>query len=438
MRRLALALCIATVTGCTCPGTNQCRTGGAGTLAITSTGLPDGVTGTLTVDTYDFAPRDVASSGMTSLPAGFTDVNPGVVTVGGARVRSAYAGTVDLPSFCLTAGGTQQLNVTWTKIPTSDRLWTTTSNSPAQVVGFNASALTASATVSASVASQGPVGGAVAFDPGGNLWGLGATTADATLLRFQASVFATSGTVTPDTQLDFGLGCVPAARGFAFSKAGDLYVSSPCRNAVYRLSAGALGPGARRTVAPTWSVTVQDPAGLAFDAAGNLWVASQGSTRLLRFDAFGLAGSTAPSASTELGVFATDVMGDTSRFTPSWLAFDANGDLWANDFGSNTFFRVAAPQLSGTGTREVQPAVRVVSGVLSVIEGFLFDEGGGLWSAGAQGQLFRLSPAQLAVSSTAGAPTPPEVTLQSSELGSAANLAIYPAPAALPLWHALP
>src|SRR5690606_17095512 len=129
---------------------------------------------------------------------------------------------------------------------------------------------------------------------------------------------------------------------------------------------------------------------------------------------------------------------NTAIHDATFLAFDASGSLWLNDFKANAFVRIAQSDLTGTGAVDVQPQVRVFIGVTALLDGFAFDEQGGLWSAGSQGRVVRLSPAQLTVASSTGSPTTPELILSSEDFGSARDVAFYPAPAALPLFHALP
>ena len=62
----------------------------------------------------------------------------------------------------------------------------------------------------------------------------------------------------------------------------------------------------------------------------------------------------------------------------------------------------------------------------------------GLWITLDAGVFGRLSPTQLTVSSGAGAPTTPERVIPASGLGSGEDIALFPAPAALPLYSALP
>jgi sugar lactone lactonase YvrE len=158
--------------------------------------------------------------------------------------------------------------------------------------------------------------------------------------------------------------------------------------------------------------------------------------RVWRFDASQLAAGTVTAPAAKLGArISTDPM-NTSLYIPSWIAFDTRGDLWANDFGANAFYRLGAASLGSTA--DVQPQVRITVGVTAVLEGFAFDGQGGLWSAGVAGTVIRLAPSQLDTSSGPGMPTRPEVTISSDDVGSASNLGFYPAPAGLPLYHALP
>lgn len=435
MRLWGAVLALA-VAGCTCPGA-QCVQGGTATIEVTSTGLPAGVPASIQLTGP--VEQALTASGTVSASGGLWEVSTTLVTRADPRIREAFAGEVTNGSFCLAPGATEPVAVSWSPVPTSQQLWVVNRNASRPLAAFSSASLATSTAspVRADKASLVAIGGDLAFDREGNLWGMGPTTADPTLVRVHRQQLASADAAVADTKITLTGGCLPFARGLAFSPQGDLYVSSPCSDAVFRVPAGDLTPLSTKTLSPT-SLAVPDPVGLAFDRAGNLWVASLRDEQVWRFDAAALAAGGALTPSLKVGVFARDVMGDTSKFAPSWLAFDANGDLWANDFGANTFYRVPKGELEGAGTKAVQPAVRVVVGVLAVLEGFLFDESGGLWSAGAQGKLIRLAPGQLATSSTSGNPTVPETVIESSDLGSPGNLAIFPAPAALPLFHALP
>jgi sugar lactone lactonase YvrE len=269
------------------------------------------------------------------------------------------------------------------------------------------------------------------------VWVAGPTTVDAALNRFPASAFTASGPATPDREINLtGSSCVPLVGALAFDGQGRLHVASPCADAVLRVDAAQLE--ASGTVTPSLSIPVPDPGGLAFDAAGNLWVVSKMDARVWRFDASQLASGSVASPAFKVGIRVSTNPANTATYGLSWLAFDAHGDLWANDFGSNTFVRVAASALHGSGTTDVQPEVRITLGVSALLDGFAFDGWGGLWSAGSAGSVVGLSPEQLAISTGPGAPTVPEVVIRSPDIGYASNVAFYPAPPGLPLFHSLP
>jgi sugar lactone lactonase YvrE len=78
----------------------------------------------------------------------------------------------------------------------------------------------------------------------------------------------------------------------------------------------------------------------------------------------------------------------------------------------------------------VTPALQITLDVQALADGMAFDESGGLWFAYTQGKIARLSPAQLGASGT----DTPETIIASATLGSAGNVAFYPAPANLPLY----
>jgi hypothetical protein len=72
--------------------------------------------------------------------------------------------------------------------------------------------------------------------------------------------------------------------------------------------------------------------------------------------------------------------------------------------------------------------------VLALPEGMAFDEEGGLWMASAMGKFGRLAPAQLAASGTKAL----ERVIAGADLGYAGAFAVFPAPAALPIFHRWP
>lgn len=424
MRSIFVAVAVAVFCGCPL---DPCTAPGERSVTLSSAGLPPGVDGVMYVNG-----QRVTNAGTVTLTEGTLDLSadPAVPTTTGL-VRTAYLPTFAPSDTCVAPDAGLPIEAVWSAVPTSGTVWALNQNGSAEVLGFHLGSLGAG-DHPADVAAQTDVG-QFTFDKHGNVWTVRGTLASAAINFYAAGDFASSGARTPSRKIELSnlSGCTPNVSSLAFDGAGNLWVGSVCDNAVYKVNREALAASA--TVGATVKLTVSSPGGLAFDAAGNLFVAARDGGRVWRFDAGQLtADASAPAA--KLGVRVSTDTTDTSLYTASWLAFDSNGALWLNDFGANTFASIPSTSLGGTGEVDVQPGVRVVVGVSAVLENFAFDEQGGLWSAGAQGQLLRLSAGQL---STSGSPVPERV-ITSNDIGSLNGVAVYPAPVGLPLFHALP
>ena len=128
----------------------------------------------------------------------------------------------------------------------------------------------------------------------------------------------------------------PAAR----AQTQDLYVTNFGNKTVSRFA--ATGPGTFSTVATTLSAPSLDhqPAGLAFDTAGDLFVANYTDTggSIVEFAAGAAPGTFGPASS----------FTDPSLRGPEDLTFDANGDLFAANFQGNTLTEFSAGSTPGT------------------------------------------------------------------------------------------
>lgn len=418
------------------PLPGACPTSGTGSIALTFSGLPAGAEGKVTLT--GAGPQTVSMPGTVTVGAGHWEVAGELAVVTDPLVRTVYAARASAPVFCLAKDATQAVEVTWSKVATSNRLWVGNgAGGSGNLQGFDSASLRATGAATASWSADAVASRAVAFDKAGNLWAIGNTTSDPLLARFPAEAFATAARPTADRALSLpGLSCVPALKAIAFDREGNLFAGSACKREVYKLPSASLA--AAGPVTPTLTLTgVMGLEGLAFDKDGNLWVSDSASDELLRFDASALAGSAA-SPARRVKVRRTDQPADTSTLKPDALAFDKDGNLWSVDFGANVLFAVRAADLAGAGAQPATPMVRVSLSVSAVIEGLAFDEGGGLWLPWSAGRLARLSAAQLTVSTGSGAPTEPETVITGGGLGSAQGPALFPAPAGLPLFHALP
>ena len=111
------------------------------------------------------------------------------------------------------------------------------------------------------------------------------------------------------------------------------------------------------------------PLSIAFDGQGNLWVADQGNSRVLRFPA-SVLGATNPSADMVIGqkdfATASQNTGGVSATTlslPTGLAFDSKGTLYVSDAGNNRVLAFPAPQATAeTATLVLGQAVFTVRG----------------------------------------------------------------------------
>jgi uncharacterized protein (TIGR03437 family) len=94
------------------------------------------------------------------------------------------------------------------------------------------------------------------------------------------------------------------------------------------------------------------PRAIAFDSAGNLWVADTGNHRIVRFNASVLNSLTRPEADVVIGqkdfISGTANAGNTAVSaagfdTPTALAFDSQGHLYVSDFGNTRVLKFSAP-----------------------------------------------------------------------------------------------
>lgn len=404
-----------------------CPASGSGEIEVRVSGLPDGVDANLIIG-GPLGSRSITETTTFGESAGPYVLTPGRVAAPDPIVRTLFHPALSETEFCLEDGGTHRVELAYAPIATSHRLWTNNSNGSGNLLGFEASSLTASAEIAPTISAVAGAGKDVAFDAEGNLWSMGATTADPHLMRFPRSLFADSGEKEPDVRLDVAdVACLPAMRALAFARTGALWVSTCGR--VVGLAAEALDTSG--TLAPARVIEgIEDNGDLAFDSAQNLWVTA--SDRVVRFGVERLEADISGGPDVELSI--RDA-GDARDIVASNLAFDRAGNLWVIDFGGNQISKIAGPDLEATGARSVVSEVTITLGVAALLERPAFDESGGLWLALDQNRFGRLGPDQLGTSTEAGAPTTPSTLITSPGMGNANRMAFYPAAADLPLYH---
>jgi hypothetical protein len=414
-------------------GPAGCVATGGGMLTITVSGLPAGVNARVAVTAPGGAMSMVTMTETRAAVGGMYMFTAEKVAAPHAIVRTAYAPTISTTSACVRDAQTTSVTVTYAAIASSGKIWAGNSNKDVEMLAYAPAAVAASGMPMATVAARTNGSDGFTFDRDGNLWVLGATTADPPLARFAAASLGASGAKTPDVTIrspSFG-GGIPGPKVVAFDRMGNLWVSVVAGDKVIRFTPAQLAATGMPTAAVELT-NVEGPSGIAFDMTGNLYVASAKKV-IMKFNAARLAASTTGS-DLELSMMTpAPVIGTLPA--AFGLAFDAMGALWANCDG--TLVRLPAADLASAamGTvRMLTPTIQITADVLALPLGIAFDESGGLWVAYQKGQLVRLGPSQL---TSSGAKTP-EVIIAGPDIGYAAWFALYPAPAALPLYHSLP
>ncbi len=146
--------------------------------------------------------------------------------------------------------------------------------------------------------------------------------------------------------------------GLAFDPVGNLWMADSENNRVLgfmapfnsNMSASfAIGqPDLQRTTAGTSADGLRFPMNVAFDHAGNLWVADSWNSRLLEFD---LPFHSGMNASVVIGqwTFSTAFFNTTRNglSSPEQVAFDSTGNLWVADGGNGRVLEFQPPFSTG-------------------------------------------------------------------------------------------
>lgn len=212
--------------------------------------------------------------------------------------------------------------------------------------------------------------------PGSNQLWLSQSNAATELAGIGAAALDGSGTVSLATALDIP---ITSANGIAFDRAGNLWVAESS-GTVKRFPAGALGTSG--SVDPDVTISglgfgIPGPVALAFDAAGNLWVGLAADAKVVRLDAADLGADGTAAPTVEIGGTGStlDGIGD--------VAFDAAGNLWISS--NAQVHRYDAARLAATDAGVPDRSIlaeETAGGIdLSAPEGLAFDATGNLWVA---------------------------------------------------------
>lgn len=410
-----------------------CPSTGTGQLVLAMTGLPAGVTPMVRVSGGATPMLLMAGTPVTvNAGGGYVIETRRVKAVPetGSVIGKAYQASTTFDG-CVKPDVTTTATVAFEAEPGSDKLFATAVNpmmGERVFGGFAGSDLVATAAKNPVVWKSRNTtgrGGAAAVDFYGNYW----LPAGGVINMYPAATLAVTTDLAPPVVLTQPLGA--SASFAAFDADGNLWVSRGApsdEHSVVRYDADMLLSGGLTTHVVITSTDFTNPTGLAFDKAGNLWVADNENEKVLKFTTAHLAASYAGAADvvittkTPVGAPVASAYSD-----PNPLAFDKTGNLWIGYSGNIVKLTPAQQETSADIAGPF--SINVPGGTGS----FAFDESGGLWLSGNAGTIQRLSAASLA---TAGDVTP-DIIITSSEIGDAESIVINPAPTWSPIHDAM-
>jgi len=158
------------------------------------------------------------------------------------------------------------------------------------------------------------------------------------VLRYDAQTGAFSDSFVPTAK-----GGLNGAHAMSFDVAGDLYVTDDSGHSVLRYDADGLPLHAAGQTGATFvaagSGGLSHPSGLAFGSDGDLYITSQGTNSVLRFN--GATGAPRPASGQTGATFVPTGSGGLS--SPSAVVFGQDGNLYVTSAGSNTILKYAGP-----------------------------------------------------------------------------------------------
>lgn len=183
------------------------------------------------------------------------------------------------------------------------------------------------------------------------------------------------------------------ANAVLFEPTGALWVTDNANDRLLKFGAAQLqasGQPTPQVVIDTDGTSLDDPIGLAFDRADNLWVAVGGRVEMYEPDNLDDSGPTTPNR----------VLENAQFDLPAQLLFDAAGNLWVANASftqaQNAVMVFTPAQLAAGGVQEPQLVIR--SDAFALIEGMQFDRAGNLWVASNDGlSVARFAAAQVVV-----------------------------------------
>ena len=222
---------------------------------------------------------------------------------------------------------------------------------------------------------------AVAFAPDGKLWVVDGGNPNR-LLRFDAQAMATEAApvaeavVTPTGNATGDYFDLAFFDGFAYVSQSDFGAT----HHILKLPLASLSASGSPDPVLLGNASLSVPAGLAFDPQGRLWVSNYSGQTLVRMDT--------TTGTADLVGNSINLGARASLSNPEGLAFDADGTLWVGNNGAPTLAGYSAAQIAaGFATMapawfiDVEPGVTAPgAGHTGFVGGVAFDREGDLWA----------------------------------------------------------
>ncbi|HEX3466552.1 MAG TPA: hypothetical protein VHT05_00460 [Candidatus Elarobacter sp.] len=296
--------------------------------------------------------------------SGATTLSPTKVTAPSMPVTLSYdGGAITSATITASATGTAPKTATLAITTAAQHLYVASADGNAiSVYAATASGNAAPVRVIAGPATHLSFPDALAFDAAGDLLVAESTSGNAEIDAFAPTAngnVAPLYTIVPSTGNGAAQGLAVDSHGaLSESFCGTCFFTGPDGVATFTLSSGG---GTQTRTLEGGATGISAPYGIAYDAAGNLYVANNGA---------GSVGVFAPAASGNVAPARTIVTGITS---PSGLAFDASNDLFVSN---GTTATASIPVFAPAASSPARTLSNAVSDVFAGGPGIAVDAAG--------------------------------------------------------------